>query len=105
MQQIIVRGTAGNKTILAIKALRQSAGIGLREAKTIVDDGNAGTPTKVMVSLEALTADPNSAELAYEVVPSTALRAFIARLEQFPGEMTVRELRALLRTVETEFSA
>lgn len=110
-RQIIVNGTIGGRTgrvIQSIKSLRACSGLGLKEAKQIIDDGNSGAPTKLVVDLDALKRDPSAAELAYEIVAPTSLQGFVGHLRAFEATYPGMSLIGLIRVLETtaqEFSA
>lgn len=97
-QRIVITGV-GEKKIQAIKELRALTGLGLREAKGIIDSAADGFKAAVEV--------PSGADLAglrayvdiepYKIAISPADLADV--LEAYPADISVGGLRAILRAI------
>lgn len=97
--RVVLERVNEQKKIQAIKCLRAATGMGLKDAKNVIDEVAAGRECVVELSsaprLDALVAD---GYISFRVArPPFEIDAFVEVLSRFPSETRVGDLVATLR--------
>jgi hypothetical protein len=96
--RISVTGFTDGKKIHAIKGIRAVSGLGLKEAKDVMDDAAAGIATVVEVSPGVGLRALDEHGVTYRKL-SVPLDEFIAALSDYPAGLRVGDLVRVLSVV------
>jgi hypothetical protein len=95
---VIVTGYSDGKKIHAIKGIRAVTGLGLKEAKQVADDIDAGRRPEITLVNPEHASELEAMGVAYQMVPvNVPLAAFVDALGAYPRHLTVGDLHEVLR--------
>lgn len=95
--KIVITGYTDGKKIQAIKGLRGATGLGLKEAKDIIDEVGAGTPMQVVLPFDHDRRQLDEYGVVYQSAEVRISNGDLAEvLGRFRPDLTVADLVAVL---------
>lgn len=94
---VVITGVNPDKKIQAIKVVRGVSGLGLKEAKYLVDDVVSGNERELSLQDPKFIAELDEGYVTWHEKPATvALADFVTVLGRYPRHLTVDDLYATL---------